>query len=292
MNFSKKLRNSISILFTIFIVSAIGCTSKSNSLIEVTSTNFGEVIQNDLSIIVFVPANCENCKDVIASFAVMKKEMPDLVVGKMDAQKNEQFLNEIRFRVEEGKPTIVFFSSGDVQDAMIGYQTTQELRELVTGVQEQLQLWKDVEDGIISFMDAFDFTLNDLQGNEITLSKINGLIVLDFWATWCPPCKAEIPYLVEFYQAYKNRGLKVLGVTAEKPDLVSSFITNFAAQGTDITYPILIDKDREISKMFGIRSIPTTFFIAPDGKLLKKEVGFTEEYVPDFRKIIEDNLPR
>lgn len=292
MNFSKTRRYSISIIFTIFIITAIGCATKSNSLIEVTSNNFGEIIQKDLSIIVFIPANCEECKDVVTSLEQITREMPEVVAGQMDVQKNEQFLKEIRLRVEDGKPTIVIFSKGDYQDGILGARTTEELKEIILSVKDQIKLWKDVEDGSVSFLEAFDFTLKDLEGNDVTLSEIGGLIILDFWATWCPPCKEEIPYLVEFYDAYKHRGLTVLGVSAEELNILEKFMVDFEAQEIEINYPILVDIDRKISQMYGIKSIPTTFFISPDGKLLKKEVGFTEQYVPEFKRLIEDNLPR
>lgn len=291
MNFSKN-QNTFSILFTIIIIFVFGCTNKSNSIINVTSSNFGEIIQNDLAIVVFIPANCTECKDVINSFKEITQEMSDVVAGQMDVQKNEQFLKQIRLRVEDGQPTIVIFSRGDYQDGILGSRTTEELKEIIQGIKDELQLWKDVEDGKVSFLEAFDFTLKDLEGNYVTLSEVGGLVILDFWATWCPPCKDEIPYLVEFYSAYKNRGLTVLGVSAEESSVVEAFVSDFAAQGSEITYPILIDMDRKVSKMYGIKSIPTTLFISPDGKLLKKEVGFTEKYADDFRKIIEENLPR
>jgi len=261
-----------------------------SNLIEVTSNNFDEFIHNHFSILVFITANCEACGDVISSLEDITEEMSDVVVGQMDVQKNQQFINKIRLRVEDGQPTIVMFSKGEIQDGLLGYYTTDKLKEYIQGVKEKIQLWKDVEDGKISFLEAFDFTLKDLNGNDVTLSEIGGLIILDFWTTWCPPCKDEIPYLVEFYNAYKNRGLTILGVSAEKPSELQSFKSDLSAQGTDITYPILIDRDRKISQIFGIKSIPTTFFISPDGKLLEKEVGFTEEYVPKFKDLIENNL--
>jgi Peroxiredoxin len=229
---------------------------------------------------------------VLVALDEIQDEMQDIVVATMDVEKNKQFLNKIRFRVKEGVPTIVMFSNGDVQDYFMGAESKETIVEKINKVKANLHIWEDVEAGRVSFMDAFDFTLKDLNGKDVTLSEIDGLIILDFWATWCPPCKVEIPFLVEFYDNYKNRGLTVIGVSAESHETLIDYKENLAATGTNITYLILVDSDREVSKMFGIKSIPTTFFISPEGKLLKKEVGFSEEFVPEFQKLIEDNLPK
>ena len=279
-------------VFIAGLLVAFGCSAKTNSIIEMTGENFKELIQNELLIVVFIPADCDSCDEVLAALEGIQDEMQDIIVVKMDVKKNEQFLNEIRFRVKDGVPTTVMFSNANVQDYFIGAVSKEAIVEKINKVKANLHVWEDVEAGRVSFMDAFDFTLKNLNGNDVTLSAIGGLIILDFWATWCPPCKAEIPYLVEFYENYKNRGLTVIGVSAESAETIIGYKENLAATGTNITYLILVDSDREVSKMFGIKSIPTTFFISPGGKLLKKEVGFSEEFVPDFQKLIEDNLPK
>ncbi len=280
------------VLVIIGLLAAFGCSAKTSSLIEMTSDNFEELIQNELIVVIFIPANCDSCDELLTALDEIQDEMQDIVVATMDVEKNKQFLNKIRFRVKEGVPTIVMFSNGDVQDYFMGAESKETIVEKINKVKANLHIWEDVEAGRVSFMDAFDFTLKDLNGKDVTLSEIGGLIILDFWATWCPPCKVEIPFLVEFYDNYKNRGLTVIGVSAESHETLIDYKENIAATGTNITYLILVDSDREVSKMFGIKSIPTTFFISPEGKLLKKEVGFSEEFVPEFRKLIEDNLPK
>lgn len=271
---------------------AFGCSAKTSSIIEMTGDNFEELIKNELIVVVFIPADCDSCDEVLTTLEEIQDEMQDIIVAKMDVEKNEQFLNEIRFRVKDGVPTIVMFSNSDVQDYFIGAVGKEAIVEKINKVKANLHVWEDVEAGRVSFMDAFDFTLKDLEGNDVTLSEVGGLIILDFWATWCPPCKAEIPYLVEFYNNYKNRGLTVIGVSSEYVETLIDYKENLAATGTNITYLILVDSDREVSAMFGIKSIPTTFFISPEGELLKKEVGFSEEFLPEFQKLIEDNLPK
>jgi len=281
--------------FAIFIAGllvASGCSSKTNSTIEMTGDNFEELIKNELLVVVFIPADCDSCDEVLAVIEEIQDEMPDIIVAKMDVEKNKQFLDEIKFRVKDSVPTTVMFSNGDVLDYFAGVESKEVIVEKINKVKANLYIWEDVEAGRVSFMDAFDFTLKDLEGNDVTLSEVGGLIILDFWATWCPPCKAEIPYLVEFYDNYRNRGLTVIGVSSEDAETQITFKEEFAAGGTNITYIILVDSDREVSKMFGIKNIPTTFFISPEGELINKEVGFSKEFVPEFQKLIEENLPK
>jgi len=280
------------VLVIIGLLAAFGCSAKTSSLIEMTGDNFDELIMNEILVAAFIPADCDSCDEVLASLEDIQNEMQDIVVVMMDVQKNEQFLNEIKFRVKEGTPTVVIFSNGDIQDYFMGVEGKEAIVEIINKVKSNLHMWEDVEAGTVSFMDAFDFTLKDMKGNDVTLSEVGGLIILDFWATWCPPCKAEIPYLVEFYNNYKNRGLTVIGVSAEDTETLVNFKKELAKTGTDMNYILLTDSEREVSTMFGIKSIPTTFFISPAGKLLKKEIGFTEEFVPEFQKLIEENLPK
>ena len=279
-------------LFIAGLLVAFGCSAKKSSLIEMTGDNFNDLIMNELLVAAFIPANCDNCNDVLAALEEIQNEMQDVVIVMMDVKKNEQFLNQIQFHIKDGSPTVVMFSDGDIQDYFIGVESKDTIIEKINKTKATLHVWEDVEAGIVSFMDVFDFTLKDLNGNILTLSEVGGLIILDFWATWCPPCKVEIPYLVEFYNNYKNRGLTVIGVSAEDTVTLINFKNDLAATGTDMNYILLTDSEREVSKMFGIKSIPTTFFISPEGKMLKKEIGFTEEFVPEFQKLINDNLPK
>ncbi|MCD6329793.1 MAG: redoxin domain-containing protein [Candidatus Cloacimonetes bacterium] len=293
MNSKKSIIHKFGFLIIILgLLVAFGCSAKKSSLIEMTGDNFNDLIMNELLVAAFIPANCDSCNDVLAALEEIQNEMQDVVIVMMDVKKNEQFLNQIQFHIKDGPPTVVMFSDGDIQDYFIGVESKDTIIEKINKTKATLHVWEDVEAGIVSFMDVFDFTLKDLNGNILTLSEVGGLIILDFWATWCPPCKVEIPYLVEFYNNYKNRGLTVIGVSAEDTETLINFKNDLAATGTDMNYILLTDSEREVSKMFGIKSIPTTFFISPEGKMLKKEIGFTEEFVSEFQKLIEENLPK
>lgn len=105
---------------------------------------------------------------------------------------------------------------------------------------------------------APDFTLQSDDGQTITLSDLRGqVVVLNFWATWCPPCRAEMPALEEVYQARREDGLVVLAVDqAESQSQVSAFREELA-----LTFPLLLDPGYVVSDEYRIRLLPSTFFI-------------------------------
>jgi len=133
---------------------------------------------------------------------------------------------------------------------------------------------------------APNFILKDLNGKKVTLSDFKGkVIILDFWTTWCPPCRAEIPHLIDLYAAYRGRGLEVVGIALEPYNLrgVKDFIQRYR-----VTYPVLIG-DNKVSADYGeIVSIPTTFVITQDAKIYRAYVGYQEKAV--FEKDIQTLL--
>jgi len=127
-----------------------------------------------------------------------------------------------------------------------------------------------------------DFTLNSLDQEEYTLSKLKGkVVIVDFWATWCPPCKKEVPHLVNFYEKYKDKGLLVLGVSAEEKQTLETF-----RKENNVTYPILLGNN-EVFQKFGVRSIPHTIFIDKKGNIRKTQVGYSDDFLPEFESLIE-----
>jgi peroxiredoxin len=109
-----------------------------------------------------------------------------------------------------------------------------------------------------------DFTLKDLHNKKWTISQLRGKIVLvNFWATWCPPCRAEMPDLDAIYTHYQSQGLVVLSISDEDSFKVNSFIAP-----TGYHPPVLIDPGDTVHKMFHVEGIPETFVFDRDGKLV------------------------
>ena len=134
---------------------------------------------------------------------------------------------------------------------------------------------------------APSFTVLDLNGKEVSLSDFNGkVVILDFWATWCPPCVKEIPHFIELYKEYKNQGLAILGISVDQQGIgvVKAFNKKYK-----INYPIVMANRQVVNGYSNIRSIPTTFVIDPAGKIRRMYVGYREKSV--FEADIKALLP-
>lgn len=120
-----------------------------------------------------------------------------------------------------------------------------------------------------------DYTLKDMSGKDVHLASYKGkVILLDFWATWCGPCKVEIPILVDLQTRYRDKGLVVLGVSVDDP---IEKLKPFAAQ-FKVNYPLLVGLGRDdfqdaFSPMF---AVPVTFVIGRDGKVCTRHTGMQE----------------
>lgn len=117
---------------------------------------------------------------------------------------------------------------------------------------------------------AIDFTLSDISGKKVTLSELKGKkVFLNFWATWCPPCKAEMPDIEKLYQETKDSDLVILAVNlGESKDLVSSFL-----EKNKYNFPVLLDTTQNVAEDYQIRSIPTSYFIDEEGYIRAAKIG-------------------
>lgn len=123
---------------------------------------------------------------------------------------------------------------------------------------------------------APDFTLPKLDGPQLTLSSYRGKIVLlDFWATWCVPCREATPHFVELQQKYGNRGLQVIGVSMDdSPDPVRPFV-----QQLHVNYPIVMGTAHTGEQYGGVLGLPIAFLIGRDGYIMSKHMGATDPAV-------------
>jgi thiol-disulfide isomerase/thioredoxin len=112
-----------------------------------------------------------------------------------------------------------------------------------------------------------DFTLTDLQGKAWTLKRLTGKVVLvNFWATWCPPCRKEMPDLQALHEQFRDQ-LVVLAISDEEADRVEPFIA-----GRNVTYPILLDPGRKVNELFGVQGIPRSFVYDREEKLVAQAI--------------------
>ncbi len=119
---------------------------------------------------------------------------------------------------------------------------------------------------------APDFTLRDINGEEFNLyENIGKVIIINFWDTWCPPCRAEIPSFIDLYSKYKDKGVLIIGIAlAMKGEkIVKSFVEEYK-----INYPVLIASKKVIEDYGGITGIPTTFILNKKGEIAQKLVGY------------------
>jgi cytochrome c biogenesis protein CcmG/thiol:disulfide interchange protein DsbE len=112
---------------------------------------------------------------------------------------------------------------------------------------------------------APDFTLDDLAGVKASLSDFRGRpVMINFWASWCPPCRAEMPDIVAAYGQHKDKGFVVLGINeGESVEYVRPFADDFK-----MTFPVLLDKDGKVADLYRVRGLPTSFFVDRNGVIV------------------------
>lgn len=121
---------------------------------------------------------------------------------------------------------------------------------------------------------APNFVLSDVDGEKFDLANYRGKgVLINFWATYCPPCKKEMPYLEKAYSDYKNQGVEVLAVNVEEPLLV---VNRFVAE-KKLSFPILLDRHGDVAKSYEVLNLPTTFLVNSDGLIVDTVSGEMSE---------------
>jgi peroxiredoxin len=135
---------------------------------------------------------------------------------------------------------------------------------------------------------APDFSLPSLGGQTVRLSDLRGkAVLLNFWATWCAPCRLEMPTMDKAYQEYKSRGLEILAVSLDAGS--NSVVKNFM-QELKLDFPVLLDPDMEVLRLYRMVGIPASFLIDKQGIVRHREVGYRDWTTPESRKLLEAML--
>ena len=127
---------------------------------------------------------------------------------------------------------------------------------------------------------APEFTLESVGGEQITLSALNGQVrLIDFWATWCAPCREEVPMFKELYEIYAPQGFTIVAIAAEGADAVREYV-----KANGIEYPNLVDPDEVVSDLYEVPALPSAYLVDREGRIVEEFVG------PKPRKILEKKI--
>lgn len=136
---------------------------------------------------------------------------------------------------------------------------------------------------------AFDFSWKDASGNTVKLSDQKGkVVILDFWATWCGPCRMTIPILERIHEEFKDKGVVILGINLDQ-GVEASVIKDFIRQN-GMQYMVVADQNGAVSSKYGVTSIPRFFFIDKNTNIAKTVIGYDEKMYETFTEQINKLL--
>ena len=133
------------------------------------------------------------------------------------------------------------------------------------------------------FEEAPAFAVEDTAGNRVESGSFRGrLVVLNFWATWCPPCRLEMPSMERLYREFRDQGLEVVAMNfMETPEQVKAF-----AEDQKLSYPMLLDRRADVAERYGVMRLPVTVLIGRKGEVIAKAIGFKDWYKDDIRELV------
>lgn len=134
---------------------------------------------------------------------------------------------------------------------------------------------------------APNFQLSSLDGKPVSLEQLKGkVVILNFWGSWCEPCRTEMPALTEIYRQYQQAGIEVVGINIAETDVTAmQFVKQYK-----LNFPIWMDRNREVVDLYEIGPIPSTYFIDPTGKIVAVKEGPLQ--LNELQNIVLSMLPK